>query len=456
MRALRTALQVLLLTLAVLWPVGAATAQGLLRDTEIEATLRDLADPILLAAGLDPKQVEIYLVNDPDMNAFVAGGQNMFYHSGLIIEADSYNELLGVIAHETGHISGGHLARFAQDAGRSAAVPTLVAIGLGALAIAAGAPDAGAALIGGSTQFGLASVLSYRQDQEAAADQSAAAYLRAVGEPIDGLITFMERFRDLEAFSQARRYGYFRTHPLAATRVSALNTQKVRFPLEGWEADATRTERFEFMKAKLIGFLQPLGRVLRKYPESNDSLPAIYARAIATFQAGDMPRSLALTARLIEAQPDNPYFHELHGQSLFETGRIVDSIAPHRRAVELHEGSALLLVNLARSLIASNDTLDSPEVVEAEALLRRAVVYEPNNAFAWLQLATAYDRLGRPGDARLAAAEAAYVRGARPEALSFARRAQAELEPGTPAFQRASDIVALADPRNRYADGVFR
>ena len=433
-----------------------AQAQGLLRDTEIEGTLRELTDPILEVAGLQPSQVNLYLVNDPTLNAFVAGGQNIFFHSGFLIEVSNINELQGVIAHEVGHIAGGHLARFASDAGKAGALPTIVAIGLGALAIAAGAPDAGAALIAGSSQFGIIQVLGYRQDQEASADQSAVTYLRTLGLPIDGLVSFMDRFRDLEAFSGANRYPYFRTHPLASTRVTALQNQALRFPVVDHAPDPAMQARFELMQAKLIGFLQPMARVKRRYPESDTSTPSLYARAIASFQAGDIERSLVLTEELTNRDPVNPFFHELRGQSLFETGRLKESIAPHRQANVLAPREPLLLINLARSLIAVSDKPNSEEVIEAESLLRIAVAEDPTNGFAWSQLAIAYDRLGRPGDARLAAAEAAYTRGDRPQALSFARRAQAELDEGSPAYLRASDIAALADPRNRFADGQFR
>ena len=428
-----------------------AQAQGLVRDAEIENLLRDMTDPVLEVAGLRPEDVRILLINDPSMNAFVANGQRIHFHTGIIVEADTPNELLGVIAHETGHIAGGHLARMSE--GYQAAMgPTIVALGLGVLAIAAGAPDAGAALLAGSQQFGMMEFLGYRRNQESAADQASARYLNELNEPIDGIVAFFRRFQYQEALSQARRFPYFRTHPLASERVSALvskaDEQRARWASEGyvWEEDPKMIERYELARAKIIGFLYAASRVWARYPETDTSAPARYARAISAFQAADIVTSQRIVETLIEDDPLNPYYHELLGQALFETGNVEASVDHHRSALELAPEEPLLMINLARSLLAVGG---EEKIYEAEDLLGSAITREPDNAFAWAQRAIAYEQMDRRGDALVATAEQAYALGNRQRAFQFARRAQAELEVGTPSWQRAVDIISATDPRIR-------
>ena len=451
-RALLRSLPALMVAAFVWLATPAVHAQGLVRDAEIENLLREMSDPVLEAAGLRPEDVQILLIADPSMNAFVANGQRIHFHTGLIVEAETPNELLGVIAHETGHISGGHLARMSE--GYDAAMgPTIIAMGLGVLAMAAGAGDAGAALIASSQQFGMMEFLGYRRNQEAQADQAGARYLEAVDQPIAGIVAFMRRFQYQEALSQARRFPYFRTHPLASDRVSALTAraeaQEARWAAEGrpeWTEDPDLLRRYALAQAKIVGFLDSATRVWSKYPETDTSAPARYARAIAAFQAADINRSRSIVETLIAEEPDNPYYHELLGQALFETASVAESVEHHRRAVELLPGEPLLMINLARSLLAVGG---EDNVAEAEQLLGEAISREPDNAFAWAQRAIAFERLGRRGDALMATAEQAFALGDRERAFQFARRAQVELEAGEPAWQRAVDIITATDPRLR-------
>ncbi len=421
-----------------------ASQPSIVRDAEIEDTLRVMARPAIVAAGLDPAEIELHLVGDSTINAFVTNGQNIFVHTGLILEAENANEVIGVLAHETGHISGGHVPRTAQ-AIRYAMRPALIALGLGILAIAAGAPQAGAAIISGAPQFAQANFVRHTQVQESAADQAGAGFLEASGQTGRGLIDFFNReLRPME-FAVRRVPAYMVTHPFSSDRVEALRQR-----VEGGEHyDTTENpeiaSRFAMMQAKLVGFIQPLARTLQLYPATDRSQPARYARAIAYCGCGvasripDLTRALAEINSLIVDDPNNPYYEELAGQIYFENGRAADSIAHHRRALQLAPSEPLLQVNLARSLIAANGRAGADEAIP---ILQRALQTEPENAFAWRELASAYDIRREDGLARLASAEQAYAIGDLPRARIFAERARRSLTQGTTSWQRASDIVA--------------
>ena len=419
-----------------------AQAQSLVRDSEIERTLRDYSDPLFVAAGLAPQDVRIYLVGDKTLNAFVTNGQNVFLHTGLILETETPNQLKGVIAHETGHISGGHLAR--SDANlREAMRPAYVTIALGLLAIAAGAPDAGAALLASSQQFAMLSFFTFTRVQESSADQAAVTFLEKSGQSGRGLVEFFTKFRYNEILADSRREPYFRSHPLSGDRIQALqnrvNEQSNKAVLDS-PADI---DRMKMMQAKIQGFLYTPARTFVKYPATDQSIYARYARAVAAFRAPDLVTAVRETQKLIAEQPENPFFHELLGQIYYENGKAEASIAPNRKAVELAPNEALLHIGLARSLLATEQADLRPE---AEASLRAALRLEPDNAFAWNQLAVVADRNGQVGLARLATAEEAYHLGDLLRAHRFSELALRNLVRATPEWRRAFDISTITLP----------
>lgn len=422
-----------------------ASAQGLIRDAEIEQILRDYSDPLFEAAGLKPSDVHIYIVQDDLLNAFVAAGQNMFLHTGLIMETKTPEELKGVIAHETGHIAGGHNVT-RQGAMNAASGTSLITMGLGALALFAGAPDAALALFGSAGQFGMLTYFKFSRPDESAADQYGLDFLEKTGQSADGLASFMEHFRYEELMSESRRDPYFRSHPISSDRISALQRRAKEITAKSKPQSPETIEQLAMMKAKLVGFIGPATRVAVRYPASDQSKPAKYARAIAAYKAVDIKAALKLTQELIDMDPNNPYFEELKGQILFESGKAAESVEPHRRSVELAPHHALLKVNLARSLVGTNT---EENINEAEGLLIDALALEHDNAFAWNQLAVVYAKQGRIGDADLATAEEAYQVGNMSRAHIFSRRARDKLTLNTPNGQRADDIMALSDPKNR-------
>jgi len=422
-----------------------AHAQTLIRDTEIEQMLHDYTEPLLVAAQLNPNDVGLYVIADPEINAFVTGGQNIFMHTGTILEANSPNMLKGVIAHETGHISGAHLARMG-DSQRAAMVPAYVSIGLGLLAALAGEGGAASALIASSQQFAMLSFLSYNRTQESSADQAGLQFLQATGQSGIGLVEFFERFAYQEAFTPAARFPYFRSHPLSSQRVSALRDRVEASDYPVANDSPEEIARLRRLQGKIYGFLARPQAVFLRYPPENQSIEARYARSVAYYQNAELTRARAEIETLIEEEPDNPFFYELYGQMLFESGHADEAIAYHQRSVELLPEAPLLRVNLAMAMIASED---SAHLDAARENLQIAISREQDNAFAWYQLSIVHERSGETALAQLAIAEQAYSIGNRSRAFQFAMRARPDLESGTPAWYRASELVAVSQPTER-------
>lgn len=415
--------------------ISPASAQ-LLRDAEIEQWIEDYSFPIFRAAGIPAEQVNILLIGDPTPNAF-AGGLNMGIHTGLITLADTPNQIEGVIAHEAGHIAGGHTAR-SDEAFSSASRPIFLSLALAAAAIAAGAPEAGIGLLGLGQNIALANALKYNRGQESNADQAAVTYLDSVGHSSEGLIEFFGKLRNYQVITGARVNPYLQTHPLANQRMTALTSRAQRSSYFEHKDPPEEIERLRLIQAKIKGFLQEPHFTFREYPLSDESDPAYYARAVAYYRSAEIDKGVEQVDHLIEVYPTNPYYHELKGQMLFEHGRIEESIEPHRASTKLAPSKALLRINLARALVA---TEDKSRYNEAITILKSALLLEPDNSFGWYELSRAYGGLDQIGLAHLATAESRYHAGSRAEANQFARRALAQLPRGTPDYQKASDII---------------
>ena len=421
-----------------------ALAQSLIRDTEIEEILHSDADPIFSVAGFNPKDVRILLVGDKELNAFATSGIQIGLNTGLILQTDTPNELMGVIAHETGHLAGGHPVRSGEMM-KAGLKPMLLTMGLGLMALLAGAPDAGAALIGSANYFGELGALGYSREQEGRADQAAVGFLEKAGQSGRGLVEFFENFRYQEVFSQARRFPYFQSHPISSERIDMLRSRVDKQPHYNHVDSAQALAEHEVMKAKLDGFLNP-SQSLIKYKENDRSYPARYARAIAYYQTREANHALRLIDGLLAEQPDNPYLWELKGQVLFEFGRAKEAEEPQRKSVALKPEAPLLRINLGQTLISLGDRAKVEEGVKE---LKIALSREGDNAVAWRVMAEGYDKIGENGQARLATAEAYFALGAPEEAYVFARRAQDLLAKNSIEWRRASDIVLVSEPGAR-------
>lgn len=417
---------------------------SLIRDAEIERILRIDADPVLAAAGLEPSNVEIHLVNNKELNAFVSGGQHIFLFTGMIVKTETPNQLIGVIAHETGHISGGHLAR-QGDATRSAIATYAITLGLGLLAALAGGDQGGNAAAGmlySANYFATLQMLGYSRSQESSADQAAAGYLEKAGLSGKGLVSFFDNFRYQEVFADSRRDAYFRSHPLSSERIEALRARVEAGSHYNDPDKPEAIERHKIMVAKLKAFMNYPQVTFTDYPETDTSYPARYARAIAHYKNLDTARALKEIDVLIAEQPTNAYLWELKGQVLFEAGRAAESEAPYRKSVELAPNEPLLRVSLGQTLLALPKDAG---VVDAVANLNRAADFEPDNPFTWRLLAEAHERNKQPGLARLATAEQSFSLGQLVSARRFALNARDLLEQGTPQYRRAVDIITTSE-----------
>ncbi len=419
-------------------------AQNILRDAETEAFFRDVGKPMEEAAGLDPKSVEIVLVGDQSINAFAAGGQNVFINAGTVIQADNVNQLQGVIAHELGHVADGHLVRFNEGASAATGI-SLLSLLLGAAALAAGAGDAGMGIMMAGQQAAQGKFLAFSRVIESSADQAGASYLQKAGITGKGMIEFFDKLT-----AEQYRYGfakkdidsYQQTHPLSQDRVTALREVLERSPSWAKPVDPLLNARFLRVKAKLIGFASEPARTFQLYPESDQSMAAHYARAYAFHKQAFPDKATAEADALLKVAPNDPYYNELKGQILLESGKVQDAIAPLRLAVRMAPEQPLIASLLGSALIESEDKAN---FAEAQTILKTAVAKDNSNPFAWYQLGVIYDRLGDQPRAALASAERYNLMGVPQQALSNAQMAMNGLKRGTPDWLRAQDIAMVSE-----------
>lgn len=418
-----------------------AAAQQILRDAETEALLNRMSAPLIKAAGLDPNNVQVLLINDDSINAFVAGGQIVWIHSGLFTAAANANEVQGVIAHELGHIEGGHVIRSAEGI-KAATGIMLLSLLLGAAAVAAGGGEAGLGVLGAGQQAAIGKFLAFSRAQESSADLAGARYLSAAGLSGKGSLAFFKRLQNLEfrlAIPQEDSYG--RTHPLSGERIQILTEVYEKDPAWNAKIDPELEAQFERVKAKLQGFVSEPTRTLQLYPEKDQSIPAHYARAYAWHKSAYPDKALAETSALLATNPHDPYFLELEGQIMLESGRPQQAIAPLREAVDRTGAQPLIAATFGHALIATEDNQYLPE---AEKVLRAAVNRDRENPFAWYQLGVVYEKRGDLPRAALASAERYQMMGQDGLALTSAERAMGGLPEGSIDWLRAQDIALVA------------
>lgn len=414
-------------------------AQGILRDTETEAFFQDLVAPLVKAADLPEKNVDVALLNAPSINAFVAGGQAIYVHSGLIEQADTAAEVQGVLAHELGHITGGHIIRQGEGA-RAATNITLLSLLAGIGAALAGAGDAGMAALLAGQRAAVGKYLAYSRGEEGSADAAGASFLARAGLSGRGSLAFFEKLGSLESrygVSRDSELEYVSSHPLTGDRIAALRDVYERDPAWRKPDDPEMQARFARIKAKLEGYLGDPEQTLRDYPPSDTSVPARYARAYAYHKRADVAKALAETESLIASAPSDPYFLELEGQVLLESGRPADALDVLRKATALTNAQPLIATLYGHALIA---TEDPKNYEEAERVLRAAVVRDRFNPFAWRQLGTVYAARGDLPRASLASAETQVMSGDYLQAVRSAKNAQAGLPEYSADWLRAQDV----------------
>ena len=432
----------------------AVSAQGLrfIRDAEIEDLLAAYSRPIFKAAGLGSQGVKVRIIQDSSFNAFVLDGRNVFMNTGTLVEAKTPNMVIGVIAHETGHITGGHLASLRAKIARDSSMAMLMQImGIGAMIAGAAAEKGGGSATAGAGQSIMSAsgevmtrnILSYRRVQESAADQAGIRYLNATQQSAQGMITTFERFAEDELLSSVTKSGgYVASHPMARDRIAQLQNLAQGSPYFDKADPPELQQRHDLMRAKLVGFLEPPQAVFNRYPASDNSLAGRYARSIASYSGGGLNAALPLIDDLIAEVPSNPYFWEQKADFLSRSGKHGEAAQMLRKALSLAPGQTLLQSQLAQELLGIQDKKHLPEIVK---LLRKTVVTD-DNPNAYRQLATAYFGLGDEGNANLASAQASVLEGRLKDAKGFAKRAQARLPEGSQGWIKADDILNIQEP----------
>ena len=413
---------------------------SMIRDVEIETTIRRFAEPLFLAAGLEPSSIRIHIVKDNSLNAFVAGGQRIFINTGLILKSKNVGQIIGVLAHEIGHIAGGHLIK-GTNARKDILATSFLGVLLGGAAVIAGRPDAGVAAIQLGSNIGIKNYLSFSRTQESAADQSALRFMEQTQQSATGLLEFMEVLEDQELLSARNQDPYVRTHPLSRNRIEAIRRHLIKSRFTKTPALKRNEEFYARVRAKLAGFTQTFSQTLREYPQHEASIASIYARTIAHFRKPNISEAIKLINQLTTKQPNDPFFHELKGQIYFENGKIDLALKSYQVATNLKPESPLLRAQLAHVQIEKNE----PKFLRmAIPNLLYSVNKDPTRPSVWRQLSIAYGRLNKKGESSQALAEEAILLGRNNDAIKLAGRAKKLLKIGSANWLRAEDIINLA------------
>ena len=448
---LRRGICALVTTVLVCQPMM-ANAQSLrfIRDAEIEDLLSDYARPIFRAAGLGSQHVKVRIIQDNNFNAFVLDGRNVFINTGALEQAETPNAIIGVLAHETGHIAGGHLAAMRARIARDSSMAMLMQIlGIGAMIAGAKTGDkttagAGQSVLSATSDVAQRSILSYRRVQESSADQAGVRFLNLTHQSAKGMLVTFQKFADEELLAGVgTTASYVSSHPMARDRIAQLQQLAAGSPNYDTLDPPALQLRHDLMRAKLIGFLEPPQAVFNRYPASDTSLPARYARSIAAFNSGGLEPALALIDGLIRERPDSGYLWEQKADFLAKRGKHAEAVIALRKALAILPEQSLIQSELATELLGTGDKRYLAEIVK---LLRKSVVAD-DNSDSFRQLATAYFGLGQEGDADLASAQASVIEGRTRDAKGFAKRAQALLPAGSQGWLKADDILNIQEPQ---------
>lgn len=429
---------------ALVQPLPVAAQGGglsLIRDAEIEATIRAYAEPVFKVAGLDAAAIKVHLINDNRINAFVTPGMNMFINTGLLMRADSPNQVIGVIAHETGHIAGGHLVRIQEEL-RNATIENILAMiaGIGA-GIATGNAGVGAGTMMLGQGMAMRNVLKYSRTQEASADQAGMGFLDDTHQSSRGMLEFFGKLESQMLLNTGSQDPYLQTHPLTQDRINSVQEHVDHSAYSDAKDSPDLLEKHQRMLAKLKGFMWPLDQVMLAYPKTDTSQPARYARAIAFFRVSRMKEAIILMDSLLKESPDDPFYLEQKGQILFQNGRLGEAVPLYSRAVEIRPREALLRQELGQVEL---ETEDQRYVKPAITNLEFAASMQSNDPEVWRLLAIAYGRDNQIAMSALAQAQQAMAAGNKKEARLQARRALKGLPSGSRGWLQANDIISAA------------
>jgi len=419
---------------------------NIIRDAEIENFLEEISHPIFSEANLNLNSVDIYIFNDKSINAFVACGQKIFVNTGLIQSFETPSMLRGVMAHETGHIAGGHLAR-SDEALERAQTPMIVGLLLGIGAAIAGDGDAAQALLLGSQQIAQGMVAKYSRSQESAADQAAIKYLEGIKKSSNGMLEVLYKFANQEALSSNRQSVRVRSHPISRDRIRSLE-QKVNKSQFIDERDNEKILfQYKMIQAKLDGFLNNPNDVIRKAKKDSSLIFNKYSLAVAYYRKALLKESLSALNEMINQYPNNPWFYELKGQVLYESGKIRESIIPYRKSLSISPNEPLLMVALATAL---NALENKNNAIEAISLLKKSLMHDQKNTQTWFQLAISYSRINDIGNAELASAERHFLTGNVKMASFHAKKSLKYNKNSSISKLRAQDIVLDSENKAKW------
>jgi len=440
----RLVMMALLLAVSLIQPAAAQgdsdSGQQVLRDTESELLFKEMSRPLIVAAKLDPNSVNVVLLNDPEINAFVAQGQTVYLQSGLFLAADNVNQVQGVVAHELGHVVAGDSIRSSGGAKQATGI-SILSLVLAAAAAAAGAGEAAMGVLQAGQRAAIGEFLAFTRVQEASADASGARFLSTAGISGKGMLDFFKKLQNLEyRLAIYSKDSFDQDHPLTSERIQALQQKLQADPAWSKPTDPALQARFLRVKAKLMGYVDPKQAVI-KYPESDKSVPGHYARAYAYHLGGYPQKAESEADALLAIDPHDPFFLELKGQILLEDGKPADAIPLLREATERSGDAPMIAAMLGHALVA---TEDPKNFAEAKQILKVAVNKDNQDPFAWYQLGIIYDREGDDARASLATAERSNLEGNPKLALASAEMAMKGIPAGSPDWLRAQDIAMVS------------
>jgi predicted Zn-dependent protease len=426
---------------------GKPEGPGLIRDAEIEGLLRQFTKPIFKVANINPDSVRVFIIADDSINAFVAGGQRIFVNTGLFTKTKSAKEIIGVLAHETGHIAGGHLARLDNELQR-ASTERIIGMLLGAAAAVGGAAagvdgaaKAGSGVMMGSQGLAQRNFLSYQRSMESSADQAALKYLNATHQDPEGMLTLFNKLANETIASTNGADPYMFSHPMPFDRIRNLEVAAKKSPYFGSPENPGQQLRYELVKAKIIGYTQGTQRVFQRYPSTDKSMPARYARAVAMYRRGDIRNAVPIIDGLTEELPENPYFWELKAQALLENAQPEAGLPAIKRARALLPNNGLMQVLHAELLLATEKRENADPALKLLILAKKT---EGSSPSIYKLQAKAHALKGDVARAELATAEYAWATGDQDLAVEKAKFAQQQFKHGTPEWIRANDLLNFA------------
>ena len=370
---------------------------NIVRDAEIENFFHDLSFPIVESSTIKGTKINFYLDKQNYINAFVTSGPKIFITTELLIKTNSVDQIAGVIAHEIGHITGGHLSKrynAYEDSMFTTMISSILAVG----AIAAGSPSAGSAILMGGEHIRNQQILSFSRNQESYADQTAIKLLKKSNYSVKGLYELFEILERKERFSKINPYN--QTHPLSIERKRVIEDH-IDYK-ENIESNYLLNERLKLIKAKLIGYTTKKERFNIYYPVDRNSLESWYARSIHYYLNGDIDKALIFIDKCINQKKENPYFYELKGQILYENGRSLLAINSYKEAIKYKNDEKHFYLAISKAIYTQKDIRLYDEGI---SFLKKYINEEDFPIEAWHYLGLYYGKMGKYVLSSLALAE---------------------------------------------------